>query len=214
MPCEQPLFSPFTTNMNLHSVNRKRTSNPCSISIMFYPCLVPLTQTMIQMPRMMTRREETRSKSRQWFSTVTPTRSRNRSNWGVSRLWIALGQWRGGEHCLWRSCVLLRAGSRSEHAVVWDRRVEEVSSSDDDMPYNWARRRGRSRGRAAPSVTATANLPGRARGRGRARAAGYPRLGSKPHREGSKSQNILLKWFLTSFSKNCFLADTQQMIIV
>ena len=58
------------------------------------------------------------------------------------------------------------------HAVVWDRRVEEVSSSDDGMSYNWASGRGRSHGQAAPSVTATANLPGRARGRGRARTVG------------------------------------------
>ena len=50
------------------------------------------------------------------------------------------------------------------HAVVSDRRVEEISSSDDGVPYNWASGRGRSRGRAAPSVTATANLPGRACG--------------------------------------------------
>ena len=40
---------------------------------------------------------------------------------------------------------------------------------------------------------------------------GHPRQGSDPHREGSKSQNILLKLFWTSLSKNCFLADTQQM---
>ena len=40
---------------------------------------------------------------------------------------------------------------------------------------------------------------------------GHPNLGSDLHREGSKSQNILLKRFLTSLLKNCFLADTQQM---
>ena len=65
-------------------------------------------------------------------------------------------------------------------AVVWDGRVEEVSSSDDDMPYNWASGRGRSRGRAAPSVTATTNLSGRARGRGRARTAGSSQPGVGP----------------------------------
>ena len=62
-------------------------------------------------------------------------------------------------------------------AVVWDGRIEEVSSSDDDMPYNWASGRGRSRGGSAPSVTAKANLPGRARGRGRAKTAGSSQPG-------------------------------------
>ena len=66
------------------------------------------------------------------------------------------------------------------HAVVWGGRVEEVSSSDDDMPYNWASGRGHSRRRAAPLVTATANLPGRARGRGRARTAGSSQPGVGP----------------------------------
>ena len=41
---------------------------------------------------------------------------------------------------------------------------------------------------------------------------GHPSVGSDPHREVSKSQNILLKWFSTSLIKNCFLADTQQML--
>ena len=41
---------------------------------------------------------------------------------------------------------------------------------------------------------------------------GHPSLGSDPPREGSKSQNVLLKWFLTSLLINCFLADTQQML--
>ena len=58
------------------------------------------------------------------------------------------------------------------HAVVWAGRIEDDSSSDDDMPYNWASGRGRTRRRAAPSVIATANLPGWARGRGRARTTG------------------------------------------
>ena len=39
---------------------------------------------------------------------------------------------------------------------------------------------------------------------------GHPNLGSDPHREGSKSQNILLKWFLTNLLENCFLAVTHQ----
>ena len=65
-------------------------------------------------------------------------------------------------------------------AVVWDGRIEDHSSGDDDMPYNWASGRGRSRGRAALSITATANLPGRARGRGRARTAGSSHHGVGP----------------------------------
>ena len=63
-------------------------------------------------------------------------------------------------------------GHDREHAVVWDGRIEDDSSSDDDMPYNCASGRGRSRRRAALSVTATATLPGQAWGRGRARTAG------------------------------------------
>ena len=66
------------------------------------------------------------------------------------------------------------------HALVWDGRIEDVSSSDDDMPYNWASGRRRSRGGAAPSVTATANLPGRARGRGQTRTAGSSQPGVGP----------------------------------
>ena len=76
-------FPPLTINLNLPNLNHKRTYNPSSISIKFYLCLVPLTRTRIQMITMTMRREETRSKSRQCFPTVPPTRSRNRSNWGV-----------------------------------------------------------------------------------------------------------------------------------
>ena len=103
------------------------------------------------------------------------------------------------------------------HAVVWDGRIEDDSSKDDDMPYNWAsgrgrgRGRGRSHGRAAPSVGATADLPRRARAKDAREPLGHPSLGSNPYRKGSKSQNKLLKWFLTKLLENCFLADTQQM---
>ena len=73
-------FPPLTTNLNLPIVSHKRTPNSYSISIMFYLCLVPLTRTRIHMTRMTMRREETRSKSRQWCPTEE-----------CLRLWDALG---------------------------------------------------------------------------------------------------------------------------
>ena len=74
----------------------------------------------------------------------------------------------------------VRGRSRG-HAVAWDGRIVENSSSADDIrPHNWASGRGRTRGRAALSVTRTANLPGGARGRGRARTAGSSQPGVGP----------------------------------
>ena len=69
------------------------------------------------------RREETRSKSRQWCPTVTPTRSRNRSNWGVSP--ISSCSWAATRRRALPWTLLL--GRR--HAVVWDGRIEEVTST-------------------------------------------------------------------------------------
>ena len=53
------------------------------------------------------------------------------------------------------------------HAVVWDGRIEQVSSSSSDD-----------------------DLPGRARDEDAPEPLGHPSLGSDPHREGSKSQNL------------------------
>ena len=168
------LFFPLlTTNLNLPNVKHKRKSNPSSISIIFYFCLVPLTQTRIHMTRKTKRREDIRSKSRQWCPEPEQLRS-------VSDFELLSGSDEDESTALDAFAFSYVRGRDRGHAVVWDGRVKGVSSSDDDMPYNWASGRGRSRGRAAPSVTATANLPGRARDRGRARTAGSSQPGVRP----------------------------------
>ena len=151
-------FPPLTTNLNLRNVNHKRTSNPSSISIMFYLCLVPLKRTRNQMTRM-SEPEQLRSVSD--FELLSGSDEEESTALDALAFSYVRGCGRG-------------------HAVVWDGRIEDDSSSDDDMPYNCASRRGRSRRRAAPSVTATANLQGRAWGRGRARTAGSSQPGFGP----------------------------------
>ena len=42
---------------------------------------------------------------------------------------------------------------------------------------------------------------------------GHPNLGSDPHREGSKSQNILLKRFLTILLENCFFSRQTSALV-
>ena len=93
------------------------------------------------------------------------------------------------------------------HAVV-----SKVSSSDGDMPYNWASGWGRSRDeqrRQSPRLQTYQAGPG---AKDAPEPLGHLSVGSDLHREVSKSQNILLKWFSTSLIKNCFLADTHQML--
>ena len=81
-------------------------------------------------------------------------------------------------------------GSGRGHAVVWAGRIEDDSSSDDDMPYNWASGRGRTR-----RLQTCQAEPG---AEDEPEPLVHPSLESDPHREGSKFQITLLKWFLTS----------------
>ena len=166
-------FPPLTTNLNLPIVNQKRTSNPTY----YIDHVLPLFRSSDTDEDRHDEDDDEVGGDQIEVETVVPYRDSDPESEPeqlriVSDFELLSDSYEEESTAMDALAFSYVRGRSRGHAVVWDGQVEEVSSSDDDMPYNWASGWGRSRGRAASSVTAIANLPGRDRSRRLARTAG------------------------------------------